>query len=175
MFSPLSVVKTTTENRPFDKNLLQKPNLRRQNDDRKTAQNRDRKIGHWIPKSVSKRFRNRPPEGQNLAPTPSLSGPIVESKHGENSRPRPALNGLKVESGINSSIYKTFSYKYRTGMASLIETKPWEKPHRLRNRHDSNSNYALCYLVARFRSDFGAYFYDAKIIVHIRFSYDRLS
>ena len=55
------VVKTTTENRSFNRNLLQKPNLRRQNDDRKTDQNRDRKIGHWIPKSASKLFRNRAP------------------------------------------------------------------------------------------------------------------
>ena len=60
VFGPILVIKTTTENRPFNNNLLQKPNLRRQNDDRKNAQNLDRKTGHWIPKSVSKRFRNRP-------------------------------------------------------------------------------------------------------------------
>ena len=34
ILSPILVIKTTTENRPFNNNLLQRPNLRRQNDDR---------------------------------------------------------------------------------------------------------------------------------------------
>ena len=34
ILSPILVIKTTTENRAFNNNLLEKPNLRRQNNDR---------------------------------------------------------------------------------------------------------------------------------------------
>lgn len=68
ILNPILVIKTTTENRPFSNNLLQKQNLRRQNDDRKKAPNRDRKNGHWIPKSVSKRFRKPNPQKVKIWP-----------------------------------------------------------------------------------------------------------
>ena len=68
ILNPILVTKTTTRKWPFHSKSLQMPNSRRQNDDQNRGQNRDRKIGHWIPKSGSKRAPKQPPQKVNIWP-----------------------------------------------------------------------------------------------------------